>query len=65
MKKAQADLDGELAKCIDKRGERHIPKDVRELFELRRQEQAARPPRPPRPRPPANRSAENHPQGEE
>ncbi|MDL2232746.1 DUF6103 family protein [Ruminococcaceae bacterium OttesenSCG-928-L11] len=51
MRKSQADLDGELAKCIDKLCERHIPKDVRELFEMRRQEQAGRPPRPPRSRP--------------
>jgi len=53
MKKSQADLDGELAKCVDRLCEKHIPKDVRELFEMRRQEQAVRPPRPPRPRPTA------------
>lgn len=50
MKKTQADLDGELAKCLDRLCEKHVPKDVRELFEMRRQEQAARPPRPLRPR---------------
>jgi len=53
MKKAQADLDSELDKCLDKLCEKHVPKDVRELFEMRRQEQASRPPRPPRPRPAA------------
>jgi len=57
MKKTQADLDGELEKCLDKLCERHVPKDVRELFEMRRQEQAARPPRPPRPRPAARQEA--------
>ena len=50
MKKAEADLDGELTKCVDKLCERHIPKDVRELFEMRRKEQGDRPSRPPRPR---------------
>jgi hypothetical protein len=55
MKKAQADLDGELVKCVDKLCERHIPKDVRELFEMRRKEQGERPSRPPRQRPPARR----------
>jgi hypothetical protein len=55
MKKAQAGLDGELEKCIDKLCERHIPKDVRELFEMRRQEQADRPSRPPRQRPSSRR----------
>jgi len=59
MKKSQADLDGELAKCVDRLCEKHIPKDVRELFEMRRQEQTARPPRPPRPRPPASQNADN------
>ena len=59
MKKSQANLDGELAKCVDRLCEKHIPKDVRELFEMRRQEQTARPPRPPRPRPPASQNADN------
>jgi hypothetical protein len=59
MKKNQADLDDEIGKCIDKLYEKHVPKDVRELFEMRRQEQADRPPRPPRPRPPANRNPGN------
>jgi hypothetical protein len=53
MKKAQADLEGELEKCVDKLCEKHVPKDVRKLFEMRRQEQAGRPSRPPRSRPPA------------
>lgn len=60
MKKAQIDLDGELQKCIDKLCERHIPKDVRELFEMRRQEQAARPPRSPRPRPALRQEPAGH-----
>ena len=51
MKKSQVDLNGELEKCLDRLCEKHIPKDVRELFELRKQEQATRPTRPPRPRP--------------
>jgi len=59
MKKSQADLDGELAKCVDRLCTTHIPKDVRELFEMRRQEQTARPPRPPRPRPPASQNADS------
>jgi hypothetical protein len=50
MKKAQADLEGELVKSIDKLCERHVPKDVRELFEMRREEQADRSSRPSRPR---------------
>ena len=57
MKKSQADLDGELEKCLDKLCERHVPKDVRELFEMRRQEQAVRPSRPPRPRPTARQES--------
>jgi len=65
MKKSQANLDGELAKCVDRLCEKHIPKDVRELFEMRRQEQTARPPRPPRPRPPASQNADNHEQRQE
>ena len=51
MKKTQVDLNGELEKCLDRLCEKHIPKDVRELFELRKQEQTTRPARPPRPRP--------------
>ena len=51
LKKTQVDLSGELEKCLDRLCEKHIPKDVRELFELRKQEQATRPTRPPRPRP--------------
>jgi len=65
MKKSQANLDGELAKCVDRLCEKHIPKDVRELFEMRRQEQIARPPRPPRPRPSASQNADNHEQRQE
>jgi hypothetical protein len=61
MKKAQADLEGELEKCVDKLCEKHVPKDVRELFEMRRQEQAGRPSRPPRPR----ASARQEPLGDE
>jgi len=59
MKKSQADLDSELAKCIGKLCEKHIPKDVRELFEMRHHEHTDRPQRPPRPRSSANRSPEN------
>jgi hypothetical protein len=59
MKKAQADLEGELVKSIDKLCERHVPKDVRELFEMRREEQAGRPSRPPRPRASARQESSN------
>jgi hypothetical protein len=59
MKKSQADLDGELGKSIDKLYEKHVPKDVRELFEMQRQEQTDKPQRPPRPRPPADRNPGN------
>lgn len=65
MKKSQSDLDGELGKCVDKLIEQHVPKDVRELFEMRRQEQATRPSRPPRPRPSANQNADNSQRQEE
>ena len=51
MKKSQVDLSAGLEKCLDRLCEKHIPKDVRDLFELRKQEQATRPTRPPRPRP--------------
>ena len=51
LKKSQVDLNGELEKCLDRLCEKHIPKDVRELFELCKQEQTARPARPPRSRP--------------
>jgi hypothetical protein len=59
MRKAQADLEGELVKSIDKLCERHVPKDVRELFEMRREEQAGRPSRPPRPRVSARQESSN------
>ena len=60
MNKAQINLESELQKCVDKLCERHIPKDVRELFEMRRQEQAARPQRPPRPRPGTALNTDSH-----
>ena len=59
MNKAQINLESELQKCVDKLCERHIPKDVRELFEMRRLEQAARPQRPPRPRPAVDSNADS------
>jgi len=58
MRKSGADLDGEIEKCIDKLCEKHVPKDVRELFEMLRQAQSDRPQRPPRPRPPASPDSE-------
>ena len=59
-KKSQVDLNGELEKCLDKLCERHVPKDVRELFEMRRQEQTVKPSRTTRPRSEPNRNANNH-----
>lgn len=59
-KKLQIDLDGELEKCLDKLCEKHIPKDVRELFEMRSREQATKPARPPRPRPATIQNGDNH-----
>jgi hypothetical protein len=59
MKKTQADLDSEVEKCIDRLYEKNVPKDVRELFEMRRQEDSGRLQRPPRPRPAANQNPSN------
>ena len=60
MNRAQASLESELEKCLDKLCEKHVPKDVRELFEMRRQEQTARPARLSRPRPTVNQNTGEH-----